>query len=277
LLVCDEAHRLKSAGGNQTIAALQGCPARRRVLLTGTPIQNDLGEFFAMVDFCCPGALGSDVRAFQRLYQQPIERGTDKTASQAERALGEARAAELQRATAAFVLRRTAEVNDDFLPPRTDVSVFFRLSDRQAEQYQAAASALLRAAPATSAGTDALKLVHRLRQICTHAALLGPEEHLEQQQEPEVDLSASASVKLVIVAQLVARMRAACEQDRVVLVTNSTRTLWRRCCVAGAMRSCVVTARRPPQSAPRWSVASTRRRVRTRRNPPIHQQQPSVR
>jgi hypothetical protein len=64
-------------------------------------------------------------------------------------------------------------------------------------------------------------------------------------------------------------MRAACEQDRVVLVTNSTRTLWRRCCVAGAMRSCVVTARRPPQSAPRWSVASTRRRVRTRRNPPI--------
>ena len=49
LLVCDEAHRLKNIDGNATIDALNGLAARRRVLLSGTPIQNDLDEFYAMV------------------------------------------------------------------------------------------------------------------------------------------------------------------------------------------------------------------------------------
>ncbi len=47
LLVCDEAHRLKN-NENQTSRALASLPVRRRVLLTGTPMQNDLQEFFAM-------------------------------------------------------------------------------------------------------------------------------------------------------------------------------------------------------------------------------------
>ena len=50
LLVCDEAHRLKNRE-NQTSQALFSLPCKRRVLLTGTPMQNDLQEFFAMVDF----------------------------------------------------------------------------------------------------------------------------------------------------------------------------------------------------------------------------------
>ena len=48
--VCDEAHRLKNRE-NQTSQALFSLPCKRRVLLTGTPMQNDLQEFFAMVDF----------------------------------------------------------------------------------------------------------------------------------------------------------------------------------------------------------------------------------
>jgi DNA repair and recombination RAD54-like protein len=54
LLVCDEAHRLKNRE-NQTSMALSSIPCKRRVLLTGTPMQNDLEEFFAMVDFTNPG------------------------------------------------------------------------------------------------------------------------------------------------------------------------------------------------------------------------------
>ncbi len=42
LLVCDEGHRLKNSDGNKTITALAACPSRRRVLLSGTPVQNDL-------------------------------------------------------------------------------------------------------------------------------------------------------------------------------------------------------------------------------------------
>ena len=58
LLVCDEGHRLKS-GGSLTFQAFAQLAPRRRLVLTGTPIQNDLGELFRTVDFTCPGALGS--------------------------------------------------------------------------------------------------------------------------------------------------------------------------------------------------------------------------
>lgn len=54
LLICDEAHRLKNAetATNQALGALK---CRRRILLSGTPMQNDLEEFYAMTDFTNPG------------------------------------------------------------------------------------------------------------------------------------------------------------------------------------------------------------------------------
>jgi len=58
LLIADEAHRLKNKE-NQTSMALASLPCRRRILLSGTPMQNDLEEFFAMVDFTNPGILGT--------------------------------------------------------------------------------------------------------------------------------------------------------------------------------------------------------------------------
>lgn len=58
LLICDEAHRLKN-DKTLTTQALAGLACRRRVLLSGTPMQNDLDEFWSMVDFTNPGALGA--------------------------------------------------------------------------------------------------------------------------------------------------------------------------------------------------------------------------
>uniref|UniRef100_A0A0A9CLQ2 Helicase ATP-binding domain-containing protein n=1 Tax=Arundo donax TaxID=35708 RepID=A0A0A9CLQ2_ARUDO len=57
LLICDEAHRLKN---DQTLTnkALASLPCTRRILLSGTPMQNDLEEFFSMVNFTNPGVLG---------------------------------------------------------------------------------------------------------------------------------------------------------------------------------------------------------------------------
>lgn len=57
LLICDEGHRLKN---NQIriYASLSQLQIKRRILLTGTPVQNNLQEFFALVDFVNPGILG---------------------------------------------------------------------------------------------------------------------------------------------------------------------------------------------------------------------------
>ena len=74
LLVCDEAHRLKNAKGDtQTVAAIRGLKCDRRVLLTGTPIQNDLLEFYAVMDFACPGLLG-DAACFKKIYGAPVQK-----------------------------------------------------------------------------------------------------------------------------------------------------------------------------------------------------------
>ena len=58
LIVCDEGHRLKSAGA-KTTQALQSFNTTKRIILSGTPIQNELSEFHAMVDFVNPGLLDS--------------------------------------------------------------------------------------------------------------------------------------------------------------------------------------------------------------------------
>jgi len=130
LLVCDEGHRLKASGGSKTVAALKALQAERCVLLSGcalvspdppcrltlgrrirTPIQNDLDEFFTLADFAAPGALGSRAQ-FRTLYAAPVEAARCATATPAQRAAGAAAAAALRAATAPFLLRRTAEVNN---------------------------------------------------------------------------------------------------------------------------------------------------------------------
>jgi DNA repair and recombination RAD54-like protein len=83
LMVCDEAHRLKNSE-NQTSRALNGIPVKRRILLTGTPMQNDLQEFYAMVDFTNPGSLGSP-EEFRRKTLFPILRGREPDATEKQK------------------------------------------------------------------------------------------------------------------------------------------------------------------------------------------------
>ena len=70
LLICDEAHRLKN-DETLTNKALDALPCARRVLLSGTPIQNHLDEFFAMVNFANPGVLGTAQEFHRRASAHP--------------------------------------------------------------------------------------------------------------------------------------------------------------------------------------------------------------
>jgi SNF2 family DNA or RNA helicase len=70
LVVCDEGHRLKNSK-IKISQALNRLPTKRRVILSGTPIQNDLDEFHAMVDFVNPGIL-RDQLAFNAVFAEPI-------------------------------------------------------------------------------------------------------------------------------------------------------------------------------------------------------------
>lgn len=137
LIICDEGHRLKSAGA-KTTKALQAFSTKRRVILTGTPIQNELSEFHSMVDFINPG-LFDDWNCFKRCvaapclpsmtilniafrlnstYEQPILKSREPKATADVKELGQARGEALGAITRKFVLRRTSEVIAGYLPPK---------------------------------------------------------------------------------------------------------------------------------------------------------------
>ena len=108
LLVLDEAQFAKSAG-SRAAAALRRLPARHRLCVTGTPLENHLGELWAHFDLLMPGFLG-DARTFARVWRKPIETN------------GETQRAELlARRVRPFILRRCKADVAPELPPLTEV------------------------------------------------------------------------------------------------------------------------------------------------------------
>jgi DNA repair and recombination RAD54-like protein len=82
LLICDEAHKLKNAESGLA-KALNCLPAKMRILLSGTPMQNELQEFYNMINFCNPGIVGSTAE-FRRKYERPILQAREPGASDSE-------------------------------------------------------------------------------------------------------------------------------------------------------------------------------------------------
>jgi SNF2 family DNA or RNA helicase len=84
VLLCDEGHRLKNAMGTKTTLAFCNSIAMRRIVLTGTPIQNNLNELFAVVQVTIPHYLGT-LQSFQRTFAQPIAKGSVFNASKIDK------------------------------------------------------------------------------------------------------------------------------------------------------------------------------------------------
>ena len=136
LMICDEAHRLRNAQqGSQTLAALRTVDAPRRVLLTGTPVQNDLDEYAAVMDFACPGLLGH-MSDFHRKFTAVVRRGGEPDASASEIERAKVAAKELNALTSMRVLRREASVNAAHLPAKTEMIVFCSLTPTQRGLYE---------------------------------------------------------------------------------------------------------------------------------------------
>lgn len=138
LMVCDEAHRLRNASGSQTLSALRDIDAPMRILLTGTPIQNNLNEYAAVLDFAQPGLLGP-LEDFQRSFTIPIQRQYEKGAPKRDVEVGLEAAAELKRRTAGKILSRKASTNAAYLPPKLELLVLCQPTPTQRMAYEAGA------------------------------------------------------------------------------------------------------------------------------------------
>ena len=163
-VVCDEAQAIKNAAARQS-QAVRAIPARTRLALTGTPVENHLAELWSIMDFANPGLLGP-VKTFRRRYQEPIEVRQDADA-----------AAALKRATGPFVLRRlkTDKSIISDLPEKLEMKVWCPLTAEQATLYQAVVDDML-AKIGSTAGIErrgnVLAAMTRLKQVCNHPAHL---------------------------------------------------------------------------------------------------------
>ncbi len=124
LLILDEAQMVKNAG-SRSARALRKLQAPHLLCLTGTPLENHLGELWAQFDFLMPGFLG-DVRSFNDRWRKPIEENGETLRAQL-----------LAQRVRPFILRRRKQEVATELPPRTETILRVQLQGRQRELYEA--------------------------------------------------------------------------------------------------------------------------------------------
>lgn len=193
LVICDEGHRLKNQE-NQTYQALNEIKAKRRVLLSGTPIQNDLLEYFSLVQFVCPGLLGNSAD-FRKYFENPILRGRDADATDEDHRLGQERLTELISLVNKIMIRRTSNILSKYLPVKIEQIVCCELTPLQKQIYQQflkskAVMAALRAenkgqskGDGRSGGNASLVAITFLKKLC-NSPQLAYDMIIENQQKP---------------------------------------------------------------------------------------------
>ena len=173
-VVLDEAQAIKNTT-TRASKAVRAIPARHRIALTGTPVENRLAELRSILDFVNPGILGSQ-SFFRNHFAKAIESRRDEE-------LADEMSARLHRLTAPFVLRRLktdpAIMGD--LPEKSEQIVTVEMTDEQAALYTALVEAMkeqLEAHKNAKGNVDngiarkglVLSTITRIKQICNHPA-----------------------------------------------------------------------------------------------------------
>ncbi|XP_031835821.1 DNA repair and recombination protein RAD54B [Nomia melanderi] len=175
LIVCDEGHRLKNSD-IKAAKILNNISCKKRILLSGTPIQNDLQEFFALIDFVNPGVLGNHYE-FKQYYENPIVASQCPNATKSVLSLGTERAGELHDKTKCFILRRTQDTINKYLPSKHELVVFCRLSDEQENLYVRVTDAWFDKSGLPISTMPHLTIITMLKKICNHPDLFYSEKN----------------------------------------------------------------------------------------------------
>jgi len=172
-IVLDESQAIKNPLAKSAKAA-RLLNARHRLVMTGTPVENNTFELWSQFAFLNPGLLGS-LDYFKKEFATPIESGQDEDA-----------AATLRQLIYPFILRRTKEQVAPELPPRTERIIYIdmdsaqkRLYAQTKEHYRAELLGLIERDGMEDARMKILEGLLRLRQIAIHPALVEPEYHGE--------------------------------------------------------------------------------------------------
>ena len=166
LVVLDEAQNIKNPRAKVAQAACK-LDARHRLCLSGTPIENHLGELWSLLRFLIPGFLGSE-EAFNARFRKPIEKDGDAERNEL-----------LKRRVAPLILRRTKDQVAKELPPKTELVHLIELHTEQKDLYETVRATMdkrvRQAIEARGLGQSQIVFLDallKLRQICCDPRLL---------------------------------------------------------------------------------------------------------
>ncbi|MCX2574684.1 DEAD/DEAH box helicase [Pedobacter sandarakinus] len=164
-IILDESQSIKNPE-SQRYKAVRLLKSRNKIVMTGTPIENNTFDLYGQLSFACPGLFGSK-QQFSDLYATPIDQFKDSK-----------RAAELQRKIKPFILRRTKEEVAKELPDKTEIILYCEMGREQREVYEANKKEIQDFILGKTddelpkSAMHVLKSITVLRQICNSAALL---------------------------------------------------------------------------------------------------------
>ena len=191
LVILDEAQMIKNPKAKVSGVA-RSLRAEHRLALTGTPVENHLGELWSLFDFAQPGLLGEE-RHFQRHYRTPVEKDGNRLRAQA-----------LAQRVAPFLLRRTKDAVAKDLPPKTEIVETLALDERQRDFYDGIRLAshrhiqeVVQQQGLARSQITILDALLKLRQACCDPRLLGVAAEREDVPSAKMDWLSSALPELI--------------------------------------------------------------------------------
>ena len=170
LVILDEAQTIKNPRSKAALCASQ-LRAQQRLCLTGTPLENNLGELWSLFNFLMPGWLG-DTKSFTRHYRTPIEKHAN-----------EQRLTHLKGRLKPFILRRTKQQVASELPAKTEITQHIDLSSAQRDRYETLRLAMdkkvrdeIQRVGVARSHIVVLEALLRLRQVCCDLRLLSEDD-----------------------------------------------------------------------------------------------------
>ncbi|KAG4304787.1 hypothetical protein PORY_001840 [Pneumocystis oryctolagi] len=235
LLLCDEGHRLKNSE-SLTFSALDSLQVQRRIILSGTPIQNDLSEYFSLLNFVNPGLLGSRSE-FRKTFELPILKGRDALGTDKDREIGDHKLEELSVLVSRFIIRRTNDILSKYLPVKYEYVIFCNLTSFQKDLYQSLISSREVNNIVKGTGSQPLKAIDFLKKLCNHPDLLDVEDDLKNfkhcfpddfiskgLKDRDKDMKIWYSGKMILLDRMLAKIKKD-TNDKIVLISNYTQTL----------------------------------------------------
>lgn len=220
-VILDEGHICKNrkTKTSQDVRILARSEKTRRLLLTGTPIQNNMRELHALFDWATSSQLLGSIKTFLNQYGYPIEDGRQRNASDWAIKKAAEMNGKLQQVIQPYFLQRLKETEfEDTMPKKKELVVFTRLSAKQRRMYEHFAEHQV----FDGGSSSPLAAVSWLKMLCGHPSLVKDASGGYKEYD-DVDLLVKDSTKLQVLIDLIHRLKRS--GHRALVFSQSTKML----------------------------------------------------